>query len=110
MVRITAYIKPHRLEQVKSAVAALGVTGLNVADVRGTGNSPEKSGSLGGGVTALPIRSRLSVVVADDMREEVAACIVKNAQSGEPGDGKVFVEKVLESIRVRTGERGDAGL
>ena len=110
MVRITAYIKPHRLEQVKSAVAALGVTGLNVADVRGTGNSPERSGALGGAVTALPIRSRLSVVVADELCDEVVECIAENARSGETGDGKIFVERVADAIRVRTGERGDAGL
>lgn len=110
MVRITAYIRPHRLEQVKTAVAQLGVTGLNVADVRGTGNSPERSGALGGAVTALPIRSRLSVVVSDDLVESVVACVSENAQSGEPGDGKIFIERVSEAIRIRTGERGEAGL
>ena len=110
MIRITAYIRPHRLEQVKSAVAALGVTGLNVADVRGTGNSPERSGVLGGAVTALPLRSRLMVVVPDDLADEVMECIVENAQTGESGDGKIFSERVLDAIRVRTGERGDTGL
>lgn len=110
MVRITAYIKPHRLEQVKSAVATLGVTGMNVADVRGTGNSPERTGALGGAVTALPIRSRLSVVVADALQEEVVAAILENARQGESGDGKIFIENVEDAIRVRTGERGELGL
>ncbi len=110
MIRITAYIRPHRLEQVKSAVAALGVTGLNVADVRGTGNSTERSSALGGAVTALPIRSRLAVVVVDELADEVVECIVENAKSGEAGDGKIFIERVRDAVRVRTGERGETGL
>ena len=107
MIRVVAYIKPHRLEGVKSAVAALGVTGLTVADVRGTGVSEEHTDLLSGAVVALPIRSRLEVVVADARREEIVAAIVAAARTGEPNDGKIFVERVADALRVRTGERGD---
>ena len=110
MIRIVAYIKPHRLEGVKSAVSALGVTGLTVADVRGTGVSEEHTDLLSGAVVALPIRSRLEVVVGDDLRGEVVKAIVESARTGEPNDGKVFVERVSDALRVRTGERGDAAV
>jgi nitrogen regulatory protein P-II 1 len=108
MFRITAFIRPHRLEQVKSAVAALGVSGMNVADVRGTGNSQETAQWFAGEgqVIALPIRARIEVVVNDDLRDSVVDAIVENARTGEPGDGKLFVEEVADALRVRTGERG----
>ena len=110
MIRVVAYIKPHRLEGAKSAVAALGVTGLTVADVRGTGVSEEHTDLLSGAVVALPIRSRLEVVVPDDLRQSVVDAIVESARTGEPNDGKVFVERVADALRVRTGERGDAAV
>ncbi len=106
MIRVVAYIKPHRLEGVKSAVAALGVTGLTVADVRGTGVSEEHTDLLSGAVVALPIRSRLEVVVPDAMQEEVVVAILGAARTGEPNDGKIFLERVADALRVRTGERG----
>jgi nitrogen regulatory protein P-II 1 len=112
MVRITCIIKPHRLEAVKSAVAALGVTGLTVADVRGTGNSPEATDWLGGDdrLVALPIRSKLMVVVADEILEPAITAIIENARSGESGDGKIFIEAVGDAVRVRTEERGEAAV
>lgn len=110
MIRIVAYIKPHRLEGVKSAVSALGVTGLTVADVRGTGVSEEHTDLLSGAVVALPIRSRLEVAITDDMREPVVAAIVEAARTGEPNDGKIFVERLSDAVRVRTGERGESAV
>ena len=112
MLRITTYIRPHRLEPVKSAIAALGVTGINVSDVRGTGNSPESTQWFAGEthVIALPIRSKVEVVVPDDLKEPVIEAIIEAARVGESGDGKIFVEPVLDAIRVRTGERGDAAV
>ena len=110
MIRIVAYIKPHRLEGVKTAVSALGVTGLTVADVRGTGVSEEHTDLLSGAVVALPIRSRLEVVVPDRLQGDVLRAIVESARTGEPNDGKIFVERVAEAVRVRTGERGEAAV
>ncbi len=112
MVRVTCYIKPHRLEAVKSAIAAVGVSGMSVSDVRGTGNSPETSDWFGGdeSLVALPIRSRLMVVAPDDLREEIVQAILQSARTGEDGDGKVFVEHVEDAVRIRTHERGDAAI
>ncbi len=112
MTRVFCYIRPHRLEPVKSAIAALGITGMSVSDVRGTGNSPETSDYFGGdeGLIALPIRSRVEVVAPDDLTEDIVNAILENAATGEDGDGKIFVEKVIDVIRIRTQERGDAAI
>jgi nitrogen regulatory protein P-II 1 len=110
--RITCMIRPHRLEQVKSAIAALGVSGLNVSDVRGTGNSPETAAWFAGEehLISLPIKAKIEVIVPDELEEPVLAEILANARTGEPGDGKIFIERVVDALRVRTGERGEAAL
>jgi len=112
MLRIILFIRPHRLEQVKSAIAAVGVSGMSVSDVRGTGNSPESSQWLAGEghLIPLPIRSRIEVVIPAEMKDEVVKAILSSAQTGEPDDGKIFIQPVLDSVRIRTGERGDAAL
>lgn len=112
MIRVTCYIRPHRLEQVKSAIAALGISGMNVSDARGAGNSPERSPWLGGDehVVALPIKSKVEVVATDDLEEALINAVSENARTGEPGDGKIFIERVADAIRVRTGERGDTAV
>jgi nitrogen regulatory protein P-II 1 len=110
MIRVTFCIRPHRLEAVKSAVASLALTGMTVSDVRGMGNSPEKTDWFGGsdaGIVPLPIRAKVEVVVPDEMADQVVAAVLTNAQTGEPGDGKIFLERVEDAVRVRTGERGE---
>lgn len=112
MTRVTCYIRPHQLEEVKSAIAALGVNGLTVTDVRGRGNSIEKTAWLGGdeNVMAFPIRTRVTVVASDDLVEELIETIITNARTGEPGDGKIFIERIADAVRIRTGERGDLAI
>ena len=109
MVRIIAFIRPYRLEQVKSAIAALGVSGLTVADVRGVGDTLRPAGPLPQAGT-MPIQSRLEVCVSDDLSAEVVDAIERNAHTGEPGDGKIFVERLLDAIRIRTSERGELAI
>ncbi len=112
MIRIVCYIRPHRLEQVKSAIASLGVSGMNVADVRGTGNSPEAPTWFAGEehVIALPIRSKIEVVVTDEAAAQVVEAIVQNARTGEAGDGKIFLERIDDVVRIRTAEHGEAAV
>jgi nitrogen regulatory protein PII len=112
MLRLTIYIRPHRLEQVKSAIAALGVSGMTVSDVRGTGNSPEQTQWFAGEghVIPLPIRSKIDVVIPDGMKEQVVEAVLASAQTGEHSDGKIFVEPIADAIRVRTGEQGEQAL
>jgi nitrogen regulatory protein PII len=112
MVRITAVIRPHKLEAVKTSLAAIGVAGMTVEDVRGRGNGPEASIRLFGSdlSVALPIRAKIELAVSDGEADEAIRCILENARTGEPGDGKVFVEPLADALRIRTGERGDDGL
>jgi nitrogen regulatory protein PII len=112
MTRVTCYIRPHKLEAVKSAIAAIGVTGMSVSDVRGAGNSHETTDWFGGteGLIALPIRARVEVVAQDAQIDEIVESILMNARTGEQGDGKIFIEPVEEAIRIRTQERGEAAI
>jgi len=112
MKRVTAYIRPHRLEAVKSAITVLGISGLTVSDVRGTGNSPEVTDFFGGddALIALPIRAKIEVVVLDDQVKEIVNAVIDAAQTGETGDGKIFIEPVEDAIRARTRERSDAAV
>lgn len=112
MLRIVVFIRPHRLEPVKSAIAALGVSGMTVSDVRGTGNSPEAAQWFAGEghVIPLPIRSKIEVIVPDDLKERMIEAILKCSQTGDHSDGKIFIEPIQDAVRVRTGERGELGL
>jgi len=111
MIRFTCYIKPHRLEAVKSALANLGISGMSVSDVRGTGNSPEQTRWIGGAeVGGLPIRSKITIIAKDQLLQPMIEAVIENARTGENGDGKIFVEQVLDAVRVRTLERGDAAV
>jgi len=112
VIKVTGIIRPHKLEQVKTAVAALGVTGLNVADVRGTGNAPEGEKWLAGErhIIPFPLRAKIEVVAQDDLKDAIVRAILEHARTGEPGDGKIMVERVSEAIRIRTGERGESAV
>jgi nitrogen regulatory protein P-II 1 len=106
MFRILAFIRPHQLEAVKSAIAGLGVGGLNVTDAKGRGNSEEKETRFMTEVDVLRMRSRLEVVCSSELKDQVVAAIIQAAQTGQQGDGKIFVEPILEAVRIRTEERG----
>ena len=112
MTRVTCYIRPHKLEAVKSAIATLGVSGMSVSEVRGQGNSPEKTDWFGGteGLIALPICTRVEVVAHDVLRDDIIRAVIENAHTGEAGDGKIFIEPMLDAIRIRTEERGEAAV
>jgi nitrogen regulatory protein P-II 1 len=106
MIRILAFIRPHQLEAVKSAIAATGVGGLNVTDAKGRGNSEEREQRFMTEVDVLRMRSRVEVVCDDDLKDEVVNAILETARTGQPGDGKIFIEPIREAMRIRTGERG----
>lgn len=112
MVMITAYIRPHQLEGVKTALADLGVSGVTVNDVRGCGASPERPRLFAGQEykISMPARARLSVAALASLTEPIIAAIIEHARTGESGDGKIFVEPLAEAIRIRTQERGDSAV
>ena len=110
MVKITALIRPHQLDAVKTAIADVGIGGMQVNDVRGSGNGPDRSSLLGGRVSAFPMRSKITVVVHDELRQAVVDAILAHARTGQPGDGKIFIEPMADVVRIRTKERGDLAL
>lgn len=112
MTRITAIVRPHKLEQVKAAVADLGISGMSVSEVRGRGNSPEAPVLFGNREVqiVLSLKARLMIVVPDELVETIVEAILANAATGEGGDGKVFLEPVADALRIRTEERGDSAI
>lgn len=110
--RVICFIRPHRLEEVKTAIADLDISGMSVSDVRGTGSSPESTTMFAGRevLVALPVKSKLVVVAHEALVEDIVARVVAAARTGRPGDGKIFIEPVEDAVRIRTGERGDAAV
>ncbi|BDI32182.1 nitrogen regulatory protein P-II 1 [Capsulimonas corticalis] len=112
MVRIEAIIRPSRLDEVKSALDELGVRGISVIEIKGAGKQKGYTQHYRGSeyqVNLLP-KVQLIVVVRDEEQERVVEAIEGAARTGEIGDGKIFITPVLESIRIRTGERGDTAI
>jgi nitrogen regulatory protein P-II 1 len=112
MRKVEAIIKPFKLDEVKEALSGLGVQGLTVSEVKGFGRQKGHTELYRGAeyvVDFLP-KVKLEVVVSDSLVDPVVSAICEAANSGRIGDGKIFVLPIEESIRIRTGERGDAAL
>ena len=112
MVKIEAIIRTQRLEEVQDALEALDVSGMTVTEVRGMGRSKGITHTYRGSQYTLSLTPRIKIelVVNDGEVTAIVDAIQKAATTGEVGDGKIFVIPVSESIRIRTGERGDASL
>ncbi|MCX7993475.1 MAG: P-II family nitrogen regulator [Fimbriimonadales bacterium] len=111
MKKIDCIIRPHKLEEVKTALNELGVTGMTVSEVRGCGNSPPAETWLGEEtLIRLPIRLRLEMVVSDAMVESIIETILQHARTGQSDDGKIFVLPYTDAIRIRTEERGEPAI
>lgn len=112
MKLVTAIIKPFRLDDVKEALEAYGITGMTVSEVSGYGRQRGHSEVYRGAEYAVDFvpKIRLEVVVEDLDAGSVVDVIVKTAQTGRIGDGKVWVMPIDDIVRVRTGEHGDAAL
>jgi len=104
---ITAVIKPHKLEAVRAAVEAFGVTGMTVTEASGYGRQKGHTEVYRGAEydIALVPKVRLEIVVEDGDAADIVDVIVKSAQTGRIGDGKVWVTAVETVVRVRTGDR-----
>ncbi|MBU1659750.1 P-II family nitrogen regulator [bacterium] len=112
MKRIEAVIKPFKLEDVKDALAEIGITGMTVSEVKGYGRQKGHSELYRGAeyvVDFLP-KIKIEMVVNDDSVEQVTKTIVEAARTGKIGDGKIFVSNVEQIIRIRTGETGDEAI
>jgi nitrogen regulatory protein P-II 1 len=105
---VTAIIKPLKLEDVKSALEAYGVAGLTVSEVQGYGRQKGHTEVYRGAEYTVDLvpKVRIEVLVDDSDAEDVVEVIVKSAQTGRIGDGKVWTVPVEDVVRVRTGEHG----
>ncbi len=109
MKKIEAIIKPFKLEEVKEALAEIGVEGMTVSEVKGFGRQKGHTEIYRGSeytVDFLP-KIKVEVVLVDELVEKAVAAIVKAAKTGKIGDGKVFISPVAEAIRIRTEETGE---
>jgi len=112
MKKIEAIIQPHKLEDVKEALKAIGIDGMTVLEVRGHGRQKGHKEVYRGmeyQVDQLP-KIKLEMVVPEARAEEVIHTLVTSARTGKIGDGKVFVFDVVEAIRIRNDDRGEAAL
>src|SRR3989339_770457 len=106
MKKIEAVIKPFKLEDVKDALAEIGITGMTVSEVKGYGRQKGHSELYRGAeyvVDFLP-KIKMEMVVDDDMVDKVVDTVVEAARTGKIGDGKIFVSDINKIIRIRTGE------
>ena len=109
MKKIEAIIKPFKLEDVKEALAGVGVAGMTVSEVKGFGRQKGHTEIYRGSeytVDFLP-KLKLEIVLADGAVEGAVAAILKTAKTGKIGDGKIFVLPIEEALRIRTEERGE---
>jgi nitrogen regulatory protein P-II 1 len=112
MKKIEAIIQPHKLEDVKEALKAIGIDGMTISEVRGHGRQKGHKEVYRGmeyQVDLLP-KVKLEMVVADARAQEVIQTLVSSARTGKIGDGKVFVYDVAEAIRIRNDDRGEGAL
>ena len=109
MKKIEAIIKPFKLEDVKEALSEIGIQGMTVTEVKGFGRQKGHTEIYRGSeytVDFLP-KVKIEIVVDDEQASEVVDTVVKTANTGKIGDGKVFVSPVEEAVRIRTGDRGN---
>jgi nitrogen regulatory protein P-II 1 len=112
MKRITAIIKPFKLDEVREALSEIGVTGLTVSEVKGFGRQKGHTELYRGAeyvVDFLP-KVKVEVILQESQVERAIESIVKAARTGKIGDGKIFVTAVEQVIRIRTGESGEAAV
>jgi len=112
MKLITAIIKPFKLEEVKEALAAIGVEGMTVTEVKGFGRQKGHTEIYRGSeytVDFLP-KVKVEIALVDSLVDKALEAIVKSARTGKIGDGKIFVRSLEDVIRIRTDERGEIAL
>ncbi len=112
MKKIEAIIRHFKLEDVKNALSEQGISGMTITEVRGFGRQKGHTETYRGTEYAVDFvpKVKLEVVVSEDQSQTVIDTILKSAQTGQIGDGKIFVSDLNETIRIRTGESGSEAL
>ncbi|MFL6351719.1 MAG: P-II family nitrogen regulator [Bryobacteraceae bacterium] len=112
MKKIEAIIQPHKLDEVKEALKSIGVDGITISEIRGHGRQKGHKEVYRGmeyEVDLLP-KIKLEIVLPDPRLDEVTRTIAASARTGKIGDGKIFIYDVLEAIRIRNDDTGEAAL
>jgi len=112
MKLIMAIIKPFRLDDVRDALSEIGIKGMTVTEVKGFGRQKGHTELYRGAeyiVDFLP-KIKLEIIVSDELIDDVINTVTKSAQTGRIGDGKIFVTSLEDTIRIRTGERGEEAI
>ena len=112
MTKVEALIRPQKLDDVKAALSEIGIKGMTVTEVRGSGKQKGFTQHYRGAEYTVNLiqKVKLEIVVADNEAKQVANTIADAARTGEIGDGKIFLVPVGEAIRIRTGEEGDVAI
>ncbi len=108
MKKIEAIVKPFKLEEIKEALTKIGVQGMTVTEVKGFGRQRGHTEVYRGAEYKIDFtpKSKIEIVVADELADQVIDTIERTAKTGKIGDGKIFLSPVEEIVRIRTGERG----
>ncbi|NOX19062.1 MAG: P-II family nitrogen regulator [Chlorobi bacterium] len=112
MKKIEAIIRPFKLDEVKEALLEEGIKGLTITEVRGYGRQKGHKETYRGSeyhIEFVP-KIKIEVVVDDGLSESAVNVILKNARTGQVGDGKIFITEIIEAIRIRTSESGPEAL
>ena len=109
MKKIEAIIKPFKLEEVRDALTSLGIQGMTISEVKGFGRQ-KSHGELYRGaeyVVDFVPKVKIEMIIPDDLLQDVVRTIEQEAKTGKIGDGKIFIYEVEDSVRIRTGQRGE---
>jgi nitrogen regulatory protein P-II 1 len=112
MQKIEAIIQPSKVDSVKAALIEIGITGMTITEARGHGRQKGHTEFYRGreySVDLLP-KARIDVVVPDELAENVIRAIISAARTGKIGDGKIFISKIDQVVRIRNDERGESAL
>ena len=109
MQKVEAVVRQFKLEDIKNALAERGIAGMTVTEVRGFGRQKGHTETYRGTEYAVDFvpKIKLEVIVSDDKVQTVVDTVIKVSQTGQIGDGKIFVMDLVETVRIRTGETGE---
>jgi nitrogen regulatory protein P-II 1 len=112
VTKVEALIRPQKLDEVKAALSDIGIKGMTVTEVRGSGKQKGFTQHYRGAeyTVNLSQKIKLEIVVPDNEAHTVAQAVASSARTGEIGDGKIFLVPVAEAIRIRTGEEGEVAI
>jgi nitrogen regulatory protein P-II 1 len=112
MIKIEAVIRHHKLDEIKDLLVSQGFHGMTVTEVRGFGRQKGQKETYRGAEYKIDFvpKLKLELVIAAEARDKVISAILKAAQTGQIGDGKIFVTPIEDAIRIRTGETGSAAI